>query len=107
MPNGNRFAGPEWVTAQTFELLAKGGIRKGTCECELPLRESRVRKRGHVFRSNRFAGARRALFPNFGFGRPVMNQTETLMAKASRLSAAETRTLIELLEKVRASARSL
>jgi RNA polymerase sigma factor (sigma-70 family) len=88
MPNGNRFAGPEWVTAQTFELLAKGGIRKGMCECELLLGESRVRKRGHLFQRNRFTGARRALFSNFGFGRPNMNQVETLMAKVSRLAAA-------------------
>jgi hypothetical protein len=54
MPNGNRFAGPEWVTAQTFELLAKGGIRKGTCECELPLRESPRAKAGSCLSKHSF-----------------------------------------------------
>ena len=85
MPNGNRFAGSEWVAAQTFEMLAKGGIRKGACECELPLEEVRVGKgRRHLLQRNRFAGTRGALFP----GRPIMSQAETLMAKVYRLAAA-------------------
>jgi len=88
MPNGNRFAGSEWVAAQSFELPVKKGIRNDVCDCERPLGESHLRKRGRLFQKNRFARARGALFRNFSFGKPIMNQAETLMAKVIRLAAA-------------------